>query len=113
MNPYHWRFTLLVLLAWSQFALCDQPLAIVPDEPADKPYVKTEQGYMVPYTVQIPGTDAVFDMVPIPGGKYLMGSSADEDGHQEPLLRNDRMSKAVFYFDIDPGGLKHPVEESF
>ena len=33
---------------------------------------------MVPYTVTIPGTDISFEMVPVPGGKFLMGSPETE-----------------------------------
>lgn len=36
--------------------------------PADVQAVKTERGYMVPYTVTIPGTDVSFEMVPVAGG---------------------------------------------
>jgi formylglycine-generating enzyme required for sulfatase activity len=34
------------------------------------------------YTETIPGSDVTFDMVPIPGGTYLMGSPASEPGHK-------------------------------
>ena len=37
---------------------------------------------MKAYVEQVPGTDAKFKMVPIPGGKFLMGSPATEKGHQ-------------------------------
>src|SRR5204863_5241896 len=40
---------------------------------------KTEKE-MKPYTEVISGTKATFDMVPIPGGKFRMGSSSDEKG---------------------------------
>jgi formylglycine-generating enzyme required for sulfatase activity len=33
---------------------------------------------MVPYTQTIPGTEVTFDMLPIPGGDFLMGSSESE-----------------------------------
>jgi sulfatase modifying factor 1 len=33
---------------------------------------------MVPYTESIPGTDVTFEMVPIPGGEFLLGSRAGE-----------------------------------
>ncbi|MCA9065043.1 MAG: formylglycine-generating enzyme family protein, partial [Planctomycetaceae bacterium] len=38
---------------------------------------------MVPYTVLIPGTDASFRMIPIPGGEFAMGSPADEEGRND------------------------------
>ena len=34
------------------------------------------------YTEKIPNSSVSFDMVPIPGGTYLMGSPATEPGHQ-------------------------------
>lgn len=40
--------------------------------------VATEQGIMVPYTCTIPGTAVEFEMLPIPGGEFLLGSPADE-----------------------------------
>ncbi|MCC7475774.1 MAG: SUMF1/EgtB/PvdO family nonheme iron enzyme [Pirellulales bacterium] len=50
--------------------------------------VKVEGRYMVPYTEKIPGTEVKFDMIPIPGGEFLMGSPpgetdrADDEGPQ-------------------------------
>ncbi|MGA2257465.1 MAG: formylglycine-generating enzyme family protein [Thermoguttaceae bacterium] len=37
---------------------------------------------MKAYVEQVPGTDSKFKMVPIPAGKFLMGSPAAEKGHQ-------------------------------
>lgn len=51
---------------------------IVKDEPAEGPSVKVDGGYMVPYTEKIPGTDVTFEMIPIPGGEFVMGSPASE-----------------------------------
>ena len=38
---------------------------------------------MKPYTQKIPGTDIKFDMVPIPGGKFMMGSPESEENRLE------------------------------
>ncbi len=38
---------------------------------------------MAVYTETIPSTDISFEMVPIPGGTYLMGSAEDEEGFTE------------------------------
>ena len=38
---------------------------------------------MVPYTVSIPGTKIHFEMIPIPGGKFTMGSPDSEAGRNE------------------------------
>ena len=35
------------------------------------------------YSTTIPGTEVTFDMVPIPGGEFRMGSPATEPGHQD------------------------------
>src|SRR4051794_6395323 len=52
---------------------------LVTDKPADgTQFVKTDQGYMVPFTFNIPGTEASIDFVPIPGGKFKMGSPDSE-----------------------------------
>jgi formylglycine-generating enzyme required for sulfatase activity len=50
--------------------------------PADNAEAKTEAD-MKAYTEVVPGTDLKFDMVPIPGGKYLMGSPASEKGRKD------------------------------
>ena len=39
----------------------------------------TSKGALVPYTETIAGTELKFDMVPIPGGTYTMGSPASEE----------------------------------
>ncbi len=56
---------------------------LVKEKPAEGFYVETEQGFMVPYTETIPGTDVKFEMVPIPGGKFKMGSPESEEGRAE------------------------------
>jgi formylglycine-generating enzyme required for sulfatase activity len=50
------------------------------DVPAsDQTPEKTRE--LAPYFETIPGTNIKFEMVPIAGGTFLMGSSADEQGH--------------------------------
>ena len=55
-----------------------QSPGLVAEQPASEPFVKTDRGYMVPYTETIPGTNVTFEMIPIPGGEFLLGSPADE-----------------------------------
>jgi formylglycine-generating enzyme len=51
------------------------------DKPAgDGPFVQVPGGWMTPYEETIPGTEATFRMIPIPGGTFRMGSPADEEG---------------------------------
>ena len=59
------------------------PVGIVKDKPSKGRFVQVEQGYMVPYTVTIPGTEVTFDMVPVPGGTFKMGSPDDEEERDE------------------------------
>jgi len=40
-------------------------------------------GDLKAFTQQIPGTDVSFDMLPIPAGKYKMGSPASEKNHKD------------------------------
>jgi formylglycine-generating enzyme required for sulfatase activity len=54
-------------------------IGLVTEKPAEGPSVETDRGYMVPYTVTIPGTDVHFEMVPIPGGTFTMGSPDSEE----------------------------------
>ncbi|MGY8771597.1 MAG: formylglycine-generating enzyme family protein, partial [Pirellulales bacterium] len=61
--------------------LAEDTLGISKTQPATGPSVKIEGGYMVPYQFTIPGTDAIVEMVPIPGGSFKMGSPASEKGH--------------------------------
>ena len=57
-------------------------LGLVLEKPPEGRYVETPQGYMVPYRQEIPGTEQSFQMVPIPGGTFLLGSAEEEIGRQ-------------------------------
>ncbi len=52
-----------------------KPVIDIPDSKAEN------AAGMKPYVEQIPGTEMNFKMVPIPGGKFRMGSPASEKGH--------------------------------
>jgi formylglycine-generating enzyme required for sulfatase activity len=71
---------LAALAAWLASAPADAPAE-------EKKVVKHEK-----YTEKIPDTDVSFDMVPIPGGTFVMGSPKDEKGR------------------ADDEGPQHPVE---
>src|SRR5690606_25941199 len=47
------------------------------ERPAEGPFVETDQGFMVPYATTIPGTDIEYQMMPVPGGTFRMGSGPD------------------------------------
>jgi len=53
-------------------------VGLSPTQPASGPFVKTDKGYMIPYKAKIPGSDVEYEMIPVPGGKFLLGSPASE-----------------------------------
>ena len=90
------------LVALATVALVGSPLLMAAEvaeldfDPSDVPTVKwmpkehpvpdasaATEAEMKPYTEEIPGTGLKFDMVPIPGGTFLMGSPEDEEGRQD------------------------------
>ena len=80
---------LIVSFGLAGSAACGDEPGLVQDAPAQGPVIKTDRGYMVPYTVTIPGSEATFKMVPIPGGTYRMGSpesEADRNDDEGPQL---------------------------
>jgi formylglycine-generating enzyme required for sulfatase activity len=78
-GSFSFSFSLL-FLAENLFA-ADIP-GIVATEPKNVRSVKVANGYMVPYTVKL--TDEVsFEMIPIPGGKFKLGSPETEKGRNK------------------------------
>ena len=75
----------MTLSAYSSFAAeADKPIVgIEKTQPASGPFVKIDGGFMVPYKTTIPGTDAEFEMIPVPGGKFKMGSPDSEKGRNK------------------------------
>lgn len=55
----------------------DRPVLKIPEAEA------ADEASMKPYTERIIGTSVTFDMVPIRGGKFVMGSPADEPDRSE------------------------------
>src|SRR6476469_7845338 len=69
------------ILLGSSYALAETEFVtrgIVATSPAGVRSVKVDGGYMVPYIEKISGTDVSFEMIPVPGGEFLMGSPAKE-----------------------------------
>lgn len=58
-------------------------LGIVKDKPASGPFVKVDEGYMVPFQDTIYGTEEKIEMIPIAGGTFKMGSPDDEEGRED------------------------------
>jgi len=52
-----------------------------------------------PYAESIPGTDVHFEMVPIPGGTFTMGSPADEKGRRDDEGPQFRVKIEPFYME--------------
>ncbi len=67
----------------AQDAAPTESLGFVREKPAVGPCVQTENGFMVPYKTTIPGTEIEFEMIPIVGGKFLMGSPANEEDRMD------------------------------
>ncbi|TWT83128.1 Serine/threonine-protein kinase pkn1 [Planctomycetes bacterium CA13] len=77
----------LLCLSCQSTVLADAPdsarVGITQEKPADGPSVEIEGGYMIPYTLKIPGTDVTIDMVPVPGGTFKFGSPDDEADRED------------------------------
>ncbi|HZU37542.1 MAG TPA: formylglycine-generating enzyme family protein [Gemmataceae bacterium] len=80
-HPWRW-------LAWSGGAGLVAAVAVFVasgSQAADKAPAKlvvVEPLHQKGYTEKLSGSDVKFDMAPIPGGEYLMGSPASEPGHK-------------------------------
>ncbi|MFK8110605.1 MAG: formylglycine-generating enzyme family protein [Rubripirellula sp.] len=83
------RLSLIALLTatLSTVSLADKgsasSLGMSKTKPADGPSVQVESGFMVPYTAKIPGTDLQFEMIPVPGGTFKLGSPESEEGRAD------------------------------
>jgi formylglycine-generating enzyme required for sulfatase activity len=77
------------------------PAAHAADPPADPRKVENadaqSQAQMKPYTDVVANTAVTFDMVPIPGGKFVMGSPADEAGHKSDEAPQHGVEIAPFW----------------
>jgi len=87
----------LLLTAADEQLVSAQVLGIVANKPVDQPRVAIEQGFMVPYTEKIPGTDITFEMIPIPGGEFLLGSPNDEADRKDDEGPQVRITVAPFW----------------
>ena len=78
-----YAFGVAIVLAVGVTTSAEPVPGLVAEEPKEGPFVKTDKGYMVPYTETIPGTDIAFEMIPIPAGEFVMGSPEDEADRNE------------------------------
>lgn len=72
----------IVCLTATSVSAAEDP-GISQTKPESGPYVKVEQGYMVPYEFTIPGTQVTLKMIPVPAGKVMLGSPESEEGHTD------------------------------
>lgn len=75
--------TWFVVLAVQTRMSAGETVGLSPTAPAEGRAIKTDQGYMTEYKATIPGSSVTFEMVPIPGGKFKLGSPDAEEGRQE------------------------------
>ena len=66
-----------LVIALSTMAVAEEKAPAVPTNPAAEAKAEKE---MQPYLEKVHGTDAKFEMLPIPGGEYLIGSPEKEEG---------------------------------
>lgn len=73
-------FSTFYQLFFGVISFADTP-GLVDQAPKDVRSVKTDRGYMIPYKVEL--SDKVsFEMIPIPGGKFKLGSPDSEKGRK-------------------------------
>ena len=70
---------------------------VIPDNPGIAGAVAVDGGYMVPYVCTIPDTDATFEMIPIPGGEFLLGSPDSEANRRDDEVPQVRVKVAPFW----------------
>ncbi|QDS95845.1 Serine/threonine-protein kinase pkn1 [Roseimaritima multifibrata] len=75
--------TAVATLGLGGWVAAEETPGISKEKPAEGPFVEVKEGYMVPYTTRIPGSDVTFEMVPIPGGTYMLGSPESDPAHKE------------------------------
>jgi len=69
----------LIVLGLGAAVAVSTGLALAQEKAADaQPAAAKAAGDMKPFTQSIPGTEASFDLVPIPGGSFKMGSPSGE-----------------------------------
>jgi hypothetical protein len=96
--------TVALLICWAAPLQAVEP----PADPGDALIPKE----MKRYTQKIAGTDVDFDMVPIPGGQFVMGSPPGEKGHkpdEEPPGTNTICGPTPSTFSVASSRVRSPV----
>ncbi len=75
-----------------------ESFGLVEEKPTEGRSVASDCGcFMTSYTEKIPGTEISFEMVPIPGGEFLLGSPDGEPGRQPDEGPQVRVRVAPFW----------------
>jgi len=99
MTPSRIFATLLMIaLTVTGATTCaDESPGLVQQRPASGRSVRTPQGFMVPYTACIPGTDASFEMEPVPGGIWTISLPAAQDKRAPHTKRIAKLQVPPFW----------------
>ncbi len=88
----------LLVAAGAATACCLLGVISAPAVPASPaPRSQAAAAKLEPYTETIPDTKVTFDMVPVPGGTFLMGSPPDEPGRQPDEGPQVKVTVAPFW----------------
>ena len=103
MRQVVWACAAVLVLAASAAAEPGKSPATEPGEPAPKPAIAIPEADaedaadMKAYAEQIPGSGVKFEMVPIPGGTFLMGSPNSEADHKNDESPQHEVRIAPFW----------------
>lgn len=73
----------MVLVASGRAESPPASLGLSAIQPEQGPRVKVENGFMVPYTLTVPGSEVEIEMVPVPGGTFKLGADPASEHAQE------------------------------
>lgn len=90
-------FVFMTCLIGSSSVIANDVPGLTKTRPTQGRFVETENGFMVPYTAKIPGTEIPFDMIPVPGGEFLLGSPEIEPGRNADEGPQIRVSVRPFW----------------
>lgn len=89
--------TIVMIVLAAVPLLAEESIGISKTKPSQGRFVEIEGGFMVPYTMKIPGTEAEMTMIPIPGGEFLLGSLDSDPHKQADELPQVRVSVEPFW----------------
>lgn len=90
-------FVFLTCLIGGSSVIANDVPGLTKTRPTQGRFVETEKGFMVPYTAKIPGTEIPFEMIPVPGGEFLLGSPEIEPGRNSDEGPQIRVSVRPFW----------------